>query len=178
MPEIGEIRKASDIGFRGGTKYIWHSCISCGKGRWISYRCHKEGRQQNCLDCHLRLIRELLPRKKGSENTNWKGGKTAIGKYYEIWVSPDDFFHSMASNGGYVLEHRLVMAKHLGRNLHSWEIVHHKNHDKKDNRIENLQLVTDDRHKQITILERKIKYQAGKIKELENELNILRGKTL
>lgn len=43
--------------------------------------------------------------------------------------------------------HRHVMELHIGRKLSANELVHHKNHDTHDNRIENLEIVTRAEHK-------------------------------
>lgn len=68
------------------------------------------------------------------------GGRVQLGPYISVLVSRDSPFASMRNSGGYVYEHRLVMAEHLGRPLLSTETVHHKDGDKHNNVIENLEL--------------------------------------
>ncbi len=46
-------------------------------------------------------------------------------------------------------KHRYIMEQHLGRKLKTKELVHHKNHNSLDNRIENLQIVTTADHNRI-----------------------------
>jgi hypothetical protein len=54
--------------------------------------------------------------------------------------------HPMAKKNGVLLEHRLVMSQHLGRCLDKSEIVHHINENRADNRIENLEIMSQSEH--------------------------------
>lgn len=51
-----------------------------------------------------------------------------------------------AKGSRYKLQHRIVMEKYLGRPLLRSEIVHHKNGIKFDNRIRNLEVITQAEH--------------------------------
>lgn len=75
---------------------------------------------------------------KGENNPRWKGGKTKDGNGYILIHKPD---HPHANNS-YVLEHRLIAEKALGRYLKSDEAVHHINEIKDDNRNCNLLICT------------------------------------
>jgi len=60
--------------------------------------------------------------------------------YVVINLKQADTFFAMCSKSksgtyGYVFEHRLVMAKHLGRCLEPWELVHHRNGERADKLI-------------------------------------------
>ena len=141
--KIGEIKTAIKVGYKKGTgRVIWASCIDCGKERWVQLR---KGAPvfSRCISCNNghRNIGKIK-----EQNPNWKGGRIYSGGYVFVRLYPDDFFYSMIEHHGYVKEHRLVMAQHLGRCLQRWEIVHHKNGIKDDNKFENLEPSTQGNH--------------------------------
>ena len=157
--KIGELKRQS---YR---TYIWAACDICNAERWVQL-VRGKAKHSLCRKCSH----------AGKLNSHWAGGRNDNGKgYIRIWLEPDDFFYQMTDLHGYVLEHRLVMAKSLGRCLHPWEVVHHKNHIKTDNRIANLQLHSDTRHNQLTILETRIKHLEARITLLEAENIVLKA---
>ncbi len=134
-PKIGDVTKGISIGRYPKSYYRWAICPDCGLQRWVTNRAF-------ITDSHCRSCR------KGSLTTNWKGGRHISQGYVFVSLPPEDFFYPMVktSQKHYVQEHRLVMARYLGRCLQSWELVHHKNGIKTDNWIGNLELTTKGSH--------------------------------
>lgn len=165
MPKVGDIKRVKRTHY-----YIRVKCPNCGVERWTQ-RYRKDRATGLCLSCYNKSRHAQESREKARKSVPSNNPKQAGISYHKgyrvISVTTDDFFYPMVQSTGRVLEHRLIMAKHLGRCLHSWEIVHHRNGLRDDNRIENLQLISNDGHIQVTILEQKVKKLERKLEALE-----------
>lgn len=85
----------------------------------------------------------------GEKNPAWKGGVTYFkkkGNYKGVrYVRAPEWARPMARADGYIMEHRLVMARMAGRLLDRTEVVHHLDHDPSNNEPKNLELWPDNR---------------------------------
>lgn len=131
----------------------------CGKecqGEWLSEnqtgKDHPMYGQEHTEESKQKM-RESSGHQTGEENPRWKGGRYKSKGYVylhreHMTEEEREKFDSMirSSDKQYIPEHRLVMARHLGRPLGKDDIVHHRNGVKDDNRIENLQLKSQDTH--------------------------------
>lgn len=115
-------------------RYIYIKCPNCGVCRWINkHFVDRPWFTGYCASCN--------GVRNGKANLKPAGKYIDPDGYRRVRIEPDSPFYSMTSRR-YILEHRLVMAKYLGRPLTPEESIHHINGIKTDNRVENLRLTT------------------------------------
>jgi hypothetical protein len=111
-------------------KWVEVVCPVCGE----KFSQRPDGRP---VTCSRSCARRLQAQKNGGHSPNYKGGRWMINTGYWKVLKRD---HPRADAGGYVLEHILVMEAKIGRHLHPWETIHHKNGVRSDNSPDNLEL--------------------------------------
>lgn len=129
-------------------KGIWYRTFTSGR----TVMCH----EKICLNCHHRFIASYKKslycsyfcssshHQLGERSHRWRGGRMKTENGY-IAILMRDHPDAVKPNF-YVLEHRLVMEKKIGRRLLKSEIVHHINGDKHDNRVKNLVITSRSEH--------------------------------
>lgn len=160
MPKLNELKLGHEIGKKSPfQRFIFAACEKCGIPRWALY-VKKTNRPRDliCASCG-----------KGKRKGLFGKGHIDKDGYQLISLPWEHPYISMANKRGWILEHRLVMAQHLGRNLLSQELVHHLNGIKDDNRIENLTLMDRGAHTHLEVpYKKRIQELEKRIEELES----------
>jgi hypothetical protein len=85
---------------------------------------------------------EVRLKLSGKNHHNWKGG-TRVVKGYEYTHYP---LHPNSNKMGYILTSHMVMELKIGRLIKKNEVVHHKDHNRLNNDINNLELMDKIEH--------------------------------
>lgn len=164
MPKILKIcENCSKVYFTYKTKQRFCSSL-CTKQFLIGKKhpSYQEKPIKNCIYCHTPFKQGYIGKRyigkgskfctrecfkkwlslnqQGKNNRNWKGGK---------YINSDGYVIIRIYKNGKskcVQEHRYIMEQILERPLYPFELVHHINGIKHDNRIENLEIVTHSTH--------------------------------
>ena len=127
-------RAAKPDSRKDSSERVWFLCrCECGTERVVASITLRDGRSRSC-GC---LKSELNQARTMENGTNWRGGRSVDDSGYVLLYQPE---HHRAKTNGYVREHIVVMESHLGRRLLPHETVHHKNGERANNAIGNLEL--------------------------------------
>lgn len=95
--------------------------------------------------------RKLSEAHTGAKSYRWKGGRKVTKDGYVMLLMPDhpNAYTETDSKTGkvrtrYVFEHRVVVSERLGRPLDRFDVIHHINGIRDDNRPENLEHLRGD----------------------------------
>jgi hypothetical protein len=129
------------------TQHVWATCAVCGDRRWVCQSILREGYRYYCSrDCFAEGLRRF---NVGPAHHHFKGGDgwfvNSNGYAMVRWSTLPESDQRLVyrSKSGWVFEHRVVMARVLGRPIHRDEKVHHRNGVKDDNRPENLEVAVN-----------------------------------
>lgn len=137
-----------------GTKFHKKpSAIKKCKNSYCSKECHRIAKME-----YMSGEKNHQYGLKGPKNATWSGQLRRVNKfgYIKLYI-PE---HPFADEYGWVLEHRVIAEKHLMTAKHSIEIngkpylspecvVHHRNFDRADNRVENLVIMSKSEHQSL-----------------------------
>lgn len=122
------------------------TCCNCGE-EFVCRPCGNDPKLHCLRACYLvckKAGRHPAPVDaypgKAEKSTRWTGGYINRRGYMLVYAPDHHSIVGRETQRNYVLEHRMIMERVLGRNLSAKETVHHINGIKDDNRPENLQL--------------------------------------
>lgn len=160
---------------------------------------HKNWKSKLCIFCNKEISRHISKliycndkcmrlHRVGSNSPAWKGGRKNFQGYIQIYSKN----HPLCPKGGYMFEHRLIFENWLRVNdpkseflmelngdkyLNPKIIIHHKNNNKIDNRIENLVPVKSQRdHFHFTYCPQCSHCKSGEFRENPERTILIRAK--
>ena len=144
--------KAKEAKRKSAMKRYWQNPSKARQDRrtipGICEQCGVEFLGRQGARCCTRSCSAKMAHAEGRANTIQPrtpnpGRRKMANGYVRMWVPEGT---PGRPKNGLMMEHRLVMQEHMGRPLEAWEIVHHRNGVKDDNRVANLEVVTRARH--------------------------------
>ncbi len=176
-PNLGDTTTSKSVGRIGRAVHIWEACSGCGFERWIK----RNTSGVLCKGCALRN------HSFGEDNRRWNSTRRTVTKSgIRVYIGEGHPYFCMAHRcalGFAILEHRLVMAEHLGRPLEKYEVVHHIDGNNQNNDLANLLLLSAQAHHaaftllqtQINKLNKEVSSLRSRVTLLETENTLLRS---
>ena len=141
-------RKCQSDDPKNGLKEANRHCKRCGNPFYAKRGDIDRGYGNYCS----KVCSSLSTVPRGPDSVRYRGQTNNNGYIYSI--APTG--HPKATKHGYVPLHTLILEDHIGRYLSDDEVVHHINHIRDDNRIENLQLMNIIEHHKMHAAELKL----------------------